>query len=203
MIARGRALSASRHPFRCVLARSTTAGGLAFAALALAPIQYAHAETPGSATATGTASATVVAPLTVTADGDLDFGTLTSGNTPGSVTLGPLTASASYSGGVQAICAAACAPPHPARFSVKGEPDRSYLVTAPRSVTIAPQASGGGTALVDAITVATSSRRSEDGRGVLDHQGADRFEVGGTLHLAAQATAGHYIAQVPVTVTYY
>lgn len=175
----------------------------AFAALALIPLQATHAETPGSASATGTASATVVAPLTVTADDDLDFGTLSSGDTPGSVTLGPLTTSASYGGGVHAICAAACAPPHPARFSVKGEPDRSYLVTAPRSVTIAPQASGSGSALVDAITVATASRRSEDGRGVLDPHGVDRFEVGGTLHLAARAEAGHYVAQVPVTVTYY
>lgn len=175
----------------------------AVAALALAASPALRAATPASASASGTASATVVAPITVTAVDDLDFGMLTSGDSPGSVALAPLGSAATYGGGVQAICGATCAPPHPARFSVKGEPTRSYLVTTPPSVTIAPAGSGGGSAVVESIQVATASRRSPDGRGQLDQLGEDRFEVGGTLRLEARAAAGHYVAQVPVTVTYY
>jgi len=176
---------------------------LTAAALALPGVAMPASAATAPASATGSATATVVAPITVVAVDDLDFGTLTSGNTPGSVTLVPLGAAASYGGGVAAICAAACAPPHPARFGVRGEPDRSYLVTAPSLLVIAPAGAGGAVARVDAITVAKASRHSPDGRGVLNHQGTDRFEVGGTLHLDAQAAAGHCTAQVPVTVTYY
>lgn len=166
--------------------------------LALAP---ATAEPPGSAT--GQAAAQVIAPLAVTREADLDFGTLASApGTPGQVTVMPLTGSVSYAGGASGVCAASCPPPHAARFAVQGEPLRSYRVSLPARLTIAPAASGGSTAvIVDSLVAATHSNPA-DAAGTLGNDGHDAFEIGGTLHLPADASPGRYSTQVPVIVNY-
>lgn len=163
--------------------------------------------TPAAATptssATGQAAAQVIAPLAVTREADLDFGTLASAaGTAGQVTVVPLTGSVSYAGGTSGICAASCPPPRAARFAVQGEPLRSYRVSLPARLTIGLVAGGGGTAvIVDSLVAATRSNPA-DAAGTLGNDGRDAFEIGGTLHLPADASPGRYSTQVPVIVNY-
>lgn len=168
------------------------------AALAL---PAAAGATPASATANGTALAEVVVPITVARQADLDFGTVTvSAAAGGSVSLAPLSGSASYAGGVEGLCGAACSAPHPARFAVQGQPGRVYQVTLPARLAI-PLPGGGGVVLVDSLVAAAASS-PQAGHGILSGQGRDQFEVGGTLHLPAAAPAAQYTTQVPVIVDY-
>ena len=155
------------------------------------------------ASASGSAAAQIIAPITIAREADLDFGTLVvSADAAGSVTIAPLAGGVRYDGGVSGICAAACPPPHPARFSVKGEPGRSYAVTVPPALSILPvDGALGPPVTVDALTVGTVSNPG-DAAGMLSADGADGFEIGGTLHLPAHAPAGRYTTQVPVVVSY-
>lgn len=154
-----------------------------------------------SAGAAGTAAARVVAPLSLSREADLDFGTIAvSSEGSGSVTVTPLDARVSYTGSAAAVCAAACTPPHAAQFVVSGEPGRSYRVAVPNSLAITSLDLEAGV-LVDGLVVKAASNPSDSG-GVLSTTGVDRFEVGATLHLPAQAPPGHYTAQVPVIVSY-
>ena len=156
---------------------------------------------PIGATASGTAMATVVEPITVTREADLDFGTITvSPAAGGTVILAPLTAAASYGGGVTGVCGQACAAPHPARFAVRGQPGRAYQVTLPARLAIAVPG-GSAPVTVDSL-VAFAPSSPQSGRGILSAAGQDRFEVGGTLHLPAAAPEARYTTQVPVIVDY-
>lgn len=156
------------------------------------------------ATATGSATAEVIAPLVVTHEADLDFGTVFASPSPGSVTVSA-AGGASYSGGTRPACIpGACASPHPARFGVSGEAGRSYLVMAPSA--LVADGDAGGAAVpglpVDGLSVRTASRPDAGPEGALDPSGEDRFELGGTLHLPADAPSAHYRATIPVMVVY-
>lgn len=155
------------------------------------------------AVASGTALAQVVAPIAVTRQADLDFGRVTvSAASGGTVSLAPLTGSATYGGGVAGVCGSACTAPHPARFAVWGEPGRAYQVTLPARLTIPRPGAGGAAVAVDSLVAAAASSPMP-GRGILSAQGRDQFEVGGTLHLPAAAPAAQYTTQVPVIVAYF
>lgn len=176
--------------------------------LRLASISVVFASGPAAGggepvSANGSAAAQIIAPITIAREADLDFGTLAvASDSAGTVTIAPLTGGIRYTGGVSGICAAACPPPHPARFSVKGEPGRTYAVSVPTALSILPAGGTGGQPVtVDTLTVGTVSNPGDPG-GVLSATGVDGFEIGGTLHLPANAPAGRYSSQVPVVVSY-
>lgn len=172
------------------LAATLTVGALACPGLARA-----------EASATGTALAQVVVPITVSREADLDFGTVAvSATGAGTVRVDPLSAAASYTGGVGSVCGSACAGPHPARFAVQGEPGRAYQVTLPGQLAI-PGPAGTAAVLVNSLVAAAASS-PQAGRGILSGSGKDLFEVGGTLHVPASAPPTRYTTQVPVIVDY-
>ncbi|MBS0253896.1 MAG: DUF4402 domain-containing protein [Proteobacteria bacterium] len=173
---------------------------LAVAALAL------PARAP-AATALGQAGAEVVTPITVTSLADLDFGVIATSGLSGTVTV-QAEGGASFAGGAAGLCdGSSCAAPHPARFAVSGEANRTYVVAAPATIIVTgtPIGPGGGTApdlVIGGLTVRAASRPGAGSGGMLDGQGADTFTVGGTLALPGQLPPARYRAVVPVVVTY-
>ncbi|MDE2404541.1 MAG: DUF4402 domain-containing protein [Sphingomonadales bacterium] len=159
----------------------------------------------GQATATGEARAEVAAPLVVTREADLDFGSIFAGSAAGAVTVSP-GGVASYAGGVQPACAGGCGGVGAARFAVQGEGGRSYAVAVPAGVTAQGTATEAGAAAppldVTGLTVRSDSRPGAGAAGRLDGSGRDEFSVGGTLQVPAGLPAARYRATVPVIVTY-
>lgn len=182
---------------------------IAFAVLMTTFTTPALGASGNAASATGDVSATIVSPILLRELADLDFGTITSSRgAPGSVTIGP-EGNVSYSGGTGAAClgGGSCASPHPSRFAVTGEPNRSYIVTTPASVRAQGSALDGSDAalpdlIIESISVRTHNRPESASSGKLDGNGNDTFNVGGTLRVPAGSAAGHYRATLPLVVTY-
>lgn len=176
-------------------------GGFACAAAATPALAAGN-----MASALGMASATVIAPISVTQVADLDFGTLTGGHgAAGTITVAT-GGGATYAGSAQAVCGATgCLTPHAARFAVRGEPGRAYVVTAPASITANGSTLAGGTApglVIDALTIRTDSRPAASASGILDGNGTDGFDVGGTLELTPDLVPARYRAWFPMLVSY-
>ncbi len=178
--------------------------------LALIATPPALAASGNSDSATGMASATIVQPIAVTTTADLDFGQITSEAT-GVVDIMPADAGALYSGGVREACAAggSCPQPHAARFAVTGEAGRSYTITAPASLSIAPRPAESFEAtdlppalLIEAITIRTASRPDSGANGVLDPGGQDHFSIGGRLIVPPALPPARVVAQIVVLVAY-
>ena len=126
---------------------------------------------------------------------------------PGSVTVAPGETGADYVGGAREACgsAARCPQPHFARFEVSGEPNRSYTISAPSSISVAGLPLGAGLApvlLVDAIQLRSASRPDAGSAGRLGADGRDRFDLGGTLRVPATTPPAHFRLSVEVIVTY-
>ena len=160
-----------------------------------------------TASAAGRAEAVVVEPIVAVVLNDLNFGTLTASPTAsGSVTVDP-AGGARYGGGAAAACiGGSCAGIAPARFAVRGEAARSYVVSAPSAITATGTLAGsGGTApdlAIDALTVQTLNRPGGGGSGQLDATGEDRITIGGTLKVPAGTSPAHYQATLTIVVTY-
>jgi len=176
------------------------AGPLAGLALALA-VSLPGGALAQDSTAQGNASASVIQPLTATALEDLSFGAVTVGTSGGTLAVAANGTGASTSGSVRQLCSnAAQCQPHPARFTVSGERDRTYRVSLPDS--LEAQGDLSGTSLtVDALTLVSRNRGTADG-GHLDPEGEDIFAVGGTLQVPAGTPADTYRAQFDVIVSY-
>ena len=177
-------------------------GLAAVLALALAPVPAL------AASASGAAYAEVVSPMAVRQVADLDFGVIAAnGGSAGSVTVAPGGTGADYVGGAREACgsAARCPQPHFARFEVSGEPNRSYTISAPSSISVAGLPLGAGLApvlLVDAIQLRSASRPNAGSAGRLGADGRDRFDLGGTLRVPAATPPAHFRLSVEVIVTY-
>ena len=175
-----------------------------YAALALALLPTTVQARPD--TATGRATATVVAPLHAVAVRDLDFGTVAVAVAQGgSVVVAPGGgANAQYGGSARQACLSGpdCSVPHPALFHVHGEAGRDYRIAIPATVQARPDSGAGAALAVDQLTVRSASRPGMGAQGRLDPQGADSFEIGGTIRIPAGAEPAHYRAQVEVLVTY-
>lgn len=155
------------------------------------------------ATASGSASASVIRPLAATALEDLSFGAITLGSSSagGTVSVPPDGGAAAYGGSVRQLCSGGgpCQP-HPARFAVSGEAERTYRVDLPARIEAVGERSG--TSLpVTGLRLHSTNRGSVTG-GQLDSAGEDGFAVGGTLQVPAGTPADVYRAQFPVTVSY-
>ncbi|MEO1730159.1 MAG: DUF4402 domain-containing protein [Pseudomonadota bacterium] len=143
---------------------------------------------PGdTATAQGAATAEVVAPITLThvAAAALNFGTFTTGDNGGTVTVdqssnGTATSDVTLLGGSTETADS---------FNVSGDANRSFSISA-----TAGSVSNG----TDTMSFTTDA----PGAGTLDGSGAATFSVGGVLTVAGGESAGTYTGTYDVTVTY-
>ena len=172
-------------------------------ALTLAPDVAQAASTGATAQAVGNADAEVVAPLAVSALRDLDFGVVMGPVTgDGLVAVAAGAPGALYGGGAAAVCLAGnCVSPHPARFEVRGEPGRGYVVVVPSVLDVTAE---GGTAhlRITDLGVRTDGHERQGAAGQLDAAGQDKFEVGGTLHIPAGTPSARFRVSVPLVVNY-
>ncbi len=139
--------------------------------------------------ATKPAKVTIFAPISISAVGDMDFGTMSPTGTAGTVTVTPAGVRTSVNvdlfGGTPAA----------ASFDVTGDPGANYSITLPSSATLT---SGGDTMTVGPVPPFT------DDAGVTPTLvgGSDTFNVGATLNVGANQAAGTYSGTFSVTVNY-
>ncbi|MEO0589183.1 MAG: DUF4402 domain-containing protein [Pseudomonadota bacterium] len=160
---------------------------IAIAAVASAISTPAMAAPGDTATAQGAATAEVVAPITLThvATAALNFGTFTTGDNGGTVTVdqssnGAATSDVTLLGGSSETADS---------FEVSGDANRSFSIA-----TTAGSVSNG----TDTMSFTTDA----PGAGALNASGEATFNVGGVLTVAGGESAGTYTGTYDVTVTY-
>jgi len=146
----------------------------------------------------GTANAAVVRPNTLIKTDDLDFGTLISGATGGTVTINPVTNARTASGGVTPVGSAA----QRAVFQGTGG---ILLITVSGSTSVTLNRAGGGAAPMTASLVRAAST-SGGGiallSGTLLPSGVQTYYIGGTLTVPANQPEGDYSGTFTLTVNY-
>lgn len=150
-----------------------------------------------AASQTGTATTVVVRPNALVKVDDLDFGTLASGTTAGSVTVSPLTGARTTTGGVTPVGSFA------QRAVFQGTGGLLLItVSGDTSVTLT-RAGGGGTMTASLVRAASTS-----GGGIallgatLLPSGVQTYYIGGTLNVGANQPAGDYSGTFTLTVNY-
>ncbi len=140
----------------------------------------------GTVQATIDVTATLDAPISISSSGDMDFGTMVTTGTAGTVTVTPAGARSSVNvdllGGVPAA----------ASFDVTGEGNANYSITFPSSATLT---SGANTMTIDTFTDDAGANPRLTG-------GSETFNVGATLNVGATQAAGTYSGTFSVTVNY-
>ena len=134
-----------------------------------------------SVSASATVSATIIAPLAITRVTDLDFGNIAVGTTVGTVIMTPAGARS-----VTGSCQLSATNPGnvtAAAFAVTGQGTYTYGITLPSTAT---SIAGSGTAMT--VDTYISNPNST---GTLT-SGAQTINVGGTLHVGGNQTAGLY-----------
>lgn len=148
----------------------------------------------------GTANAAVIRPNTLIKTDDLDFGTLASGATAGTVTVDPVTGARSATGGVTPVGAG-----HQ-RAVFQGTGGFLLLfVSGSNSATLA-RAGGGAAPMTATLTRAATT----SGGGIallgasatLFPSGVQTYYVGGTLTVPANQPPGDYSGTFTLTVNY-
>ncbi len=129
----------------------------------------------------------IFAPISISAVGDMDFGTMSPTGTAGTVTVTPAGVRTSVNvdlfGGFPAA----------ASFDVTGEPEQAYSITLPSSATLT---SGGDTMTIDTFTDDAGASP------ILGIGGSDTFNVGATLNVGGAQAVGTYSGTFAVTVNY-
>jgi hypothetical protein len=141
-----------------------------------------------AATATGDATATVIEPITITKTANLRFGKLAGG--AGGTVVVSSAGSRTKSGGVFLSPSDTGGA---ASFDVTGEPNATYSITLPTSVSLV---SGSNSMSLDTFTSDLGAT------GTLSALGAQTMNVGGTLTVAANQAAGSYAGSFNVSVDY-
>jgi len=130
---------------------------------------------------------TVFEPISISVGADMDFGTMITTGTAGTVTVTPAGARSSVNvdllGGFPAA----------AVFDVTGEGGNTYSITLSSSTTLS---SGGDTMTVDTFT------HDAGGNPQLSGGGSDTFNVGATLHVGATQAPGTYSGTFSATANY-
>ncbi len=131
-------------------------------------------------------TATLWAPISISVGANMEFGTMLTTGTAGTVTVTPAGARSSVNvdlfGGL----------PSAASFDVTGESGQIYSITLPSSATLT---SGANTMTVDTYTDDAGVPPTLAG-------GSDTFNVGATLNVGAAQAAGTYSGTFTVTVNY-
>lgn len=162
-----------------------SAAGIALAALAAA----AASATPVSAPANG--KAVLLIPLKLTKVQDLDFGTVITSASSGTVTIDPSTGARTSSGGVTEVTSAAGAR---ALFDFAGTANQqvAFTVTPPATLN-----DGNGNSITVANLVLSSTTATVDPTTLVVEVG-----VGGTIDVAANQADGIYSNTFSVTANY-
>lgn len=175
--------------------------GRARCALRVAPVGMTGMLLPAAALAAdtnATANATVVRPNTLIKTDDLDFGTLVSGPTGGTVTVNPVTNARTTGGGVTPVGGGA----HRAEFVGTGG-RLLIFVSGSTSVTLARAGGGAPSMTASLVRAATTS-----GGGIallgatLLPSGVQTYYIGGTLNVPANQPPGDYSGTFTLTVNY-
>jgi hypothetical protein len=160
---------------------------IALAAVATVASTPAIAAPGDTATAQGAATAEVVAPITLShaAGASLNFGTFTTGDNGGTVTVdqagnGLAATDVTLIGGSVESADA---------FDVAGDASRSFSIST---------TGGSVTNGTDTMNFTTNA----PGTGALDGSGDASFNVGGQLTVAGGESAGSYTGTYDVTITY-
>lgn len=164
--------------------------GVALCLLAGAP---AYAQSRGgmaqSRGAMAQASAEIQRPVSLGKPSDLAFGALIPARSAGRVVLGP-DGARSATGGV--LLAAGASGVSTANVQIAGEPHATFSLSLPASIQIA---SGRDRMTVGAFTTGRAAQQ-------LDGQGALVLNVGATLELGPNQSAGLYTGTFTMTVAY-
>ena len=139
-----------------------------------------------SATATATATASLLAPITITNAGNMNFGILATSDVAGTATISTADV-LSVANGVSIVNAGNASA---ASFTVTGEEDYSFSITLPSSHTITD---GTNSMTVDNFT------SDPDVTGTIS--GSTTLNVGATLNISADQTAGVYTSATGFDVT--
>lgn len=148
--------------------------------------------------ATATASATIIEPLILSHRGtDMNFGNISVQSTSGgTVVLSPSgTRTTGGAGGVSLPTSVGSV--SAAVFSVSGQAHYTYTVILPTSCTLT-HTNNNDFMTVDTFT---SSPSTEAGAGILNESGVQNLNVGATLNVDANQTAGVYSSGTAFTVT--
>ena len=150
------------------------------------------AAAPVAATNDASGRATLLVPLTLTKIDDLDFGTMISSSSSGTVALNATTSNRTFAGGVTGVTSAAG---HRGYFGGAGSPSQQVIVSVIPPATLAN--SSGDTIDVLALTLDGGPIRSID-----PVTRAFFVGVGGILMLNANQPDGDYSANFTVTAQY-
>jgi hypothetical protein len=163
---------------------------LALAGLAAAVASPALAQSSASVTVNSTGR--IIAPITLTKDADLAFGTIIKPNTGnGTVTIGTSADTVAVTGTGTASMGTASR----AKFTVGGEGGQTYAITVPASFTL----SNGGN---DVTVTLTSSATTGTLSGTLGASGSQTFQVGGAFTIPSTQATGNYAGSFTVTTAY-
>ena len=171
-------------------ARALTIAAAMAAAMSCAPVQAADTNV--------TANAAIVRPNTLIKTDDLNFGTLVSGPTGGTVTVNPVTNARTSGGGVTLVGTTA----QRATFQGTGG---IFLITVSGSTSVTLARVGGGAPNMTASLVRAAST---SGGGIallgatLLPSGVQTYYIGGTLTVPANQPAGDYSGTFTLTVNY-
>lgn len=144
-----------------------------------------------SSTQQTTATATIIGPLVLTKVTDMDFGTIATTGTAGTVVLGT-DGNRTPSG--PALVAAAAG--HAASFTISGQQSATYVITLPADGTVT-LTNGANSMAVNTFTHDAGANPTLDG------DGTGTFSVGATLSVADNQAAGVYNSvDFPVTINY-
>lgn len=172
-------------------------------ALCLAAAATAAALTGPCASATettGTANAAVVRPNTLIKTDDLDFGTIVSGATGGTVTVNPATNARGSAGGVTLAGSGA------QRAVFQGTGGLLLIIVSGSNSATLTRAGGGAPAMTATLTRAMTT--SDGGiillgsSATLLPSGVQTYYVGGTLSVPANQPEGDYSGTFTLTVNY-
>ena len=154
--------------------------------LAVLALAMAGAGSAIAASINAVSTSSVVAPIKITKSADLAFGTFSSSDTGGTVTIGADNVR-SITGDVTLMAGGT---PKAAKFDVTGQAGLTYSI----GVTATDLKSGDNIMAVAPVSSLPS--------GLLDGTGAQSFFVGGTVTVAANQAAGEYTGSVTATVQY-
>lgn len=163
-------------------------------ASAAAALATAASGAPVAATKDASGKALILVPLTLTKIDDLDFGTMISSSSSGTVTLNPSTNARSFAGGVTGVASAGG---HRAYFGGAGSPNEQVVVVVTAPAQLAD--TNGDTIDVLALTLDNGNNPIR----TIDPVTRSFFVgVGGILNIAANQADGDYSATFQVTANY-
>ena len=141
-----------------------------------------------AADVSGDASARIIQPLSITKDADMNFGEILPSDAAGSVTLST-AGSVTASGGATIFDGSNA---QAASFDVRGEGNEAYSLTLPTTITLTDD-------LDNTMTVSNFQSSATE---VLNLNGREQFDVGASLSVGANQSAGLYAGSFTVSVDY-